>query len=119
MQNSTQNLDSRFHVRRYSEDHAESVYRSIVNNSKSGVWLTYFKKKDGSRRRMVFTYNPDQDQKSWHQSKGLLRVWDCEKGAWRFVNLFKMFEIKRIKSKLKVAEPTEAELDAWAETMSF
>jgi hypothetical protein len=49
--------------------------------------VVFVKRTDGSLRRMRFRYDPERSAPFDAAARGLLPVWDLDKGAARFVNL--------------------------------
>jgi len=49
--------------------------------------VVFVKRTDGHLRRMRFRYDPERNAPFDAAAKGLLPVWDLDKGAARFVNL--------------------------------
>ena len=74
--------------------------------------VIYFIKRSGGSRRMVCRYT-GRPSRSLH----LMLVWDLEKGAWRYVNLSIVHEIKVITSPRKDRSPArrfeEARTAVW------
>lgn len=89
----------------FEKKSAQNLYKQISTHD--GPLLCYFMKKDGSERRMVFTFNLKEAIKTnnagnWSPiARGFLPVFDIEKGEARLVNLSKVRYLKRIPARTK------------------
>jgi hypothetical protein len=71
----------------------------IQGNAKQTLIIDFIKKTNGEKRRMVCYWIQNETLHKFNpMAKGLLQVWDMEKGARRYVNLEGVLSIKVQKS---------------------
>ena len=82
---------------------------AITRHANELIVVRFVKRTTGEVRRMLAIFNPARVDQSTFKfnpaQKGLLPVWDCEKGGRRFVNLDGVLSVKPMSRTRRMPKP--------------